>query len=75
MPQNYKFFSTPAHLFCQVFLSIFGHPKRFDRKLRGEILKIERRNLEDFTLKFAVKPGPIYKPLKFSDLQNHWKKG
>ena len=29
--------------------------KKFDRKFRGEILKIEERNLEDFHLKFAVK--------------------
>ena len=43
---------------------------RFDRKFRGEILKIERGNLEDFSLKFAVKLWGIYKPLKFSGLQN-----
>ena len=33
-------------------------------------MKIEEGNLEDFSLKFAVKFRPIHKPLKFSDLQN-----
>jgi hypothetical protein len=35
------------HLFCQYFSMKFWSPKEFDRKFRGEILKIERRNLED----------------------------
>jgi hypothetical protein len=56
--------------FCQDFSKNFGYPKRFDRKFRGEILKIERGNLEDFSLKFAVKLWGIYKPLKFSGLQS-----
>ncbi len=42
----------------------------YDRKFRGEILKIEGRNLEDFHPKFAVKPRAILKPLIISVLQN-----
>jgi hypothetical protein len=33
----------------------FENSLDFDRKFRGEILKIERRDLEDFSPKFAVK--------------------
>ena len=32
-----------------------ANPFGFDRKFRGEILKIERRNLEDLPPKFAAK--------------------
>ena len=60
---------------CQDFSTDFWLPKRFDRKFRGEILKIERRKLQDFSPKFAVKLQEICKPLKFSDLQNLRKNG
>ena len=43
-------------------------PLGFDRKFRGEILKIERRNLEDFPPKFAVKLLGLFKPLIINTL-------
>ena len=46
---------------------------KFDRKLRGEILKIERREIEDFTWKFAVKLRAVCKRLIFNDLQKQHK--
>jgi hypothetical protein len=52
-----------------------GASEKDDRKFRGEILKIERRDLEDFSLKFAVKLGGVCKPLKFSGLRNGGEKG
>ena len=56
--------------FCKDFSWFFGLPKKLDRKFRGEILKIERRNLEDFPPKFAVKLWSIFKLLIINDLQN-----
>jgi hypothetical protein len=61
---------SEAPWFCQDFSWNFSPPEKFDRKFRGEILKIKEGNLEDFSLKFAVKFRPIHKPLKFSNLQN-----
>ena len=46
----------------------FSYPKKFGRKLRGEILKIEEGNLEDFSLKIAVKLQGFCKLLNFSSL-------
>ena len=43
--------------------------KKFDRKFRGEILKIEERNLEDFPPKFAVKLQLILNLLIINTLQ------
>ncbi len=40
----------------------------FDRKFQGEILKIERRNLEDLSPKFAVKLRRFFKLLIFNTL-------
>ncbi len=60
---------------CKDFLLILGASEKDDRKFRGEILKIERRDLEDFSLKFAVKLGGVCKPLKFSGLRNGGEKG
>ena len=57
-------------LICQYFLLNFSTPKEFDRKSRREILKIERRNLEDFHPRFAVKLRPFYNLLIISTLQN-----
>jgi hypothetical protein len=59
--------------FCQNFSWNFTSPKELDRIFRGEILKIERRNLEDLSPKFAVKFGTIYKSLKFSGLRDERK--
>ena len=65
---------TPNHEstfspFCQDFSRIFEYHKRFDRKFQGEILKIERRNLEVFSPKFAVKTQPIFNHLIINTLQ------
>ncbi len=71
---------TPNHEstflpFCQDFSQILEYTKRFDRKFQGEILKIERRNLEDFYPKFAVKAWVILKPLIINELENRLKIG
>ena len=55
--------------FCQGFSWFFASPKKFGRKFRGEILKFEVRNLEDYSPKFAVKPHVACKPLNFNRLQ------
>ncbi|MBR2101321.1 MAG: hypothetical protein IJ928_01070 [Prevotella sp.] len=60
-----------ASPFCQDFSMIFGHPKKFDRKFRGEILQISPLKLQDFSPKFAAKLPAIFKPLIFSTLQDH----
>ena len=57
------------HPFCQDFSTFFCLPKESDRKFLGEILKIEGRDLEDFSPKFAVKPRTICKLLIISNLQ------
>ena len=56
--------------FCKDFSWIFGHPQKFDCEFQGEILKIEKGNLEDFTPKNTVKPRAIFKTLIFNGLQN-----
>jgi hypothetical protein len=43
---------------------------KFDRKFRGEILKIERRDLPILSPKFAVKHRLVLNPLIISVLQN-----
>ena len=60
---------------CKDFLLVLGASEKDDRKFRGEILKIERRDLEDFSSKFAVKLRGICKLLKFSGLRNRGEKG
>ena len=40
---------------------IFGYPKRFDRKFRGEICQFSPLKLQNLSPKFAVKIGMIYK--------------
>jgi hypothetical protein len=59
--------SSPSPV-CQNFSWIFGRPKRLDGKFRGEILKIERRKLQDFSPKIVVKPRVFFKSLKLSYL-------
>ena len=60
---------------CQDFSWFLGAWRKFDRKSRGEILKFERRNLEDWGGKFAVKPVAILNPLIIKQLENHRKFG
>ena len=59
--------------FCQDFSTNMGSHKEFDGKFRGENWQISSLKLANFSPRFAVKPCPIYKPLKFSGLQNLWK--
>ncbi len=56
--------------FCQDFSWNLGCPKRFDRKLRGEICQIAPLKMPIFSSKIAVKPKVVCKPLKFNKLQN-----
>jgi hypothetical protein len=55
--------------FCQGFSWVFASPKKFDRKFRGEILKFEVGNLEDYSPKIAGKPQAACKPQNFNRLQ------
>ncbi|MBR2102430.1 MAG: hypothetical protein IJ928_06740 [Prevotella sp.] len=63
------FFSIYSASFCKDFSWKFCAGKRFDRKSLGEILKIERRNLEDFPPKFAVKIQLVLNRLIINKLQ------
>ncbi len=57
----------------QHFVKIFQNREGFDRKFRGEILKFEERNLEDFPPKFAVKLRGILNWLIINTLQIDYK--
>ena len=63
------FFTICSASFCKDFSWKFYAGKRFDRKSLGEILKIERRNLEDFPPKFAVKIQLVLNLLIINKLQ------
>ncbi len=69
MHLNHLSFSE-APWFCQDFSWHLGFPKRLDRKFQGEIWQFERRELANLSLKIAVKPTAIFKPLIFNNLQN-----
>ena len=55
---------------CQDFSMVFLFHNGFDRKFRVEIFKISPLNLQDLSLKFAVKPRVVCKLLIFNTLQN-----
>ena len=54
---------------CQDFSWKLSRGSGFDRKFRGEILKISPLKLQNLSPKFAVKLSPIYTPLIISMLQ------
>ena len=49
---------------------VFGHPKKFDGKFRGEIWQISPFKLANFSPRFAVKLQAIFKMLIFKHLQS-----